>query len=60
MRFYGLSIKSISNKELTAHTIAEKMNIGIRSFYRKLEEIEGVTLTDLICDCRLAKRRIYY
>ena len=47
--------KNISNKELTAHTIAEKMNIGIRSFYRKLEEIEGVTLTDLICDCRLAK-----
>lgn len=47
--------KNIVNKELTAHTIAEKMNIGIRSFYRKLEEIEGVTLTDLISDCRLVK-----
>lgn len=47
--------KNISNKELTAHMIAEKMNIGIRSFYRKLEEIEGVTLTDLISDCRLVK-----
>lgn len=47
--------KNISNKELSAHTIAGKMNIGIRSFYRKLEEIEDVTLADLINDCRLVK-----
>lgn len=47
--------KNISNKELSAHTIAGKMNIGIRSFYRKLEEIEGVSLTELINACRLVK-----
>ncbi|MDD3039120.1 response regulator [Bacteroides sp.] len=47
--------KNISNKELSAHFIAEKMNIGVRSFYRKLEEIEGVTLAELINGCRLVK-----
>ena len=47
--------KNISNKELSAHLIAEKMNIGIRSFYRKLEEIEDVTLAELINGCRLVK-----
>ena len=47
--------KNIKDKDLSAHLIAEKMNIGLRSFYRKLEEADGINLTELINNCRLAK-----
>lgn len=47
--------KNIRDKELSAHLIAGKMNIGLRTFYRRLEEIEGTSLTDLINNCRLIK-----
>ena len=47
--------KNIKDKELSAQLIAEKMNIGLRSFYRKLEQIEDVNLTELINNCRLTK-----
>lgn len=47
--------KNLRNKDLSAHLIAEKMNIGLRSFYRKLEEIENTSLSELINNCRLLK-----
>lgn len=47
--------KNIRDKELSAHLIAEKMNIGLRSFYRKLGEVEGLNISELINDCRLVK-----
>lgn len=48
--------KNIRNKELSAHLIAEKMNLGLRSFYRKMKEVdENLTLAELINDCRLIK-----
>lgn len=47
--------KNIRDKELSAPLIAGKMNIGLRTFYRRLEEIEGTSLTDLINTCRLIK-----
>lgn len=47
--------KNIKNKDLSAHFIAQKMNIGLRSFYRKLEEVEGISLTELINNTRLIK-----
>lgn len=47
--------KNIRDKELSAHLIAEKMNMGLRTFYRRLEEIEDTSLTDLINNCRLIK-----
>lgn len=47
--------KNLRNKELSAQLIAEKMNIGLRTFYRKLEEIEDTSLTELINSCRLLK-----
>ena len=47
--------KNIRNKELSAHMIAEKMNMGIRTFYRKLEEVENISLSELINNSRLLK-----
>ena len=47
--------KNLRNKDLSAQLIAEKMNIGLRTFYRKLEEIEEITLAELINNCRLLK-----
>lgn len=47
--------KNLKNKELSAQLIAGKMNIGLRTFYRKLEEIEDTTLAELINNCRLLK-----
>lgn len=48
--------KNIRNKELSAHLIAEKMNLGLRSFYRKMKEMdEDLTLAELINNCRLIK-----
>lgn len=47
--------KNIRNKELSARLVAEKMNMGLRTFYRKLEEMEVGSLTELIADCRLLK-----
>lgn len=47
--------KNLKNKDLSAQLIAEKMNIGLRTFYRKLEEMEDTSLSDLINNCRLLK-----
>lgn len=47
--------RNLKNKDLSAHLIAEKMNIGLRTFYRKLEEIEDTSLAELINNCRLLK-----
>lgn len=47
--------RNIRNKELSAAFLAEKMHLGLRTFYRRLEEAEGVPLTELITNCRLVK-----
>lgn len=47
--------RNLKNKDLSAQLIAESMNIGLRTFYRKLEEIEDTSLTELINNCRLLK-----
>lgn len=36
-----------------AHLITEKMNMGLRTFYRKLKEKEDTSLAELINNCRL-------
>lgn len=47
--------KHIRNKELSASFIAEEMKMGLRTFYRRLEEAGADTLTEVINNCRLAK-----
>ena len=47
--------KNIKNKDLSAHLIAKEMNMGLRTFYRKLEEIDGPSFTELINNSRLVK-----
>lgn len=47
--------KNIRNKDLSAQLIAEKMNMGLRTFYRKLEEVENTSLSELINNSRLIK-----
>lgn len=47
--------RNLKNKDLSAQLIAGGMNIGLRTFYRKLEEIEDTSLTELINNCRLLK-----
>lgn len=47
--------KNLKNKDLSAQLIAGKMNIGLRTFYRKLEEIEDTSLAEMINSCRLLK-----
>lgn len=47
--------RNLKNKDLSAHLISEKMNMGLRTFYRKLEDIEETSLVELINTCRLLK-----
>ena len=47
--------RNIRNKDLSAPWIAEKMHLGLRTFYRRLEAAEGVALTELITNCRVVK-----
>lgn len=47
--------KNIRNKDLSAQLIAEKMNMGLRTFYRKLEDVENTSLSELINNSRLIK-----
>lgn len=47
--------RNLRNKELSAAFIAEKMHLGLRTFYRRLEETGGVPLAELITNCRLVK-----
>lgn len=44
---------NITNKELSPRFIADKLAISSRSLYRKMEEIEGGSPTDVIRECRL-------
>lgn len=47
--------KHIRNKQLSASFIAEEMKMGLRTFYRRLEEAGGDTLTEVINNCRVVK-----
>lgn len=45
--------KNLTNKDLTASFIAKQMNMSSRTLYRKLNEIENISLADMIRDCRV-------
>ncbi|WP_108823259.1 two-component regulator propeller domain-containing protein [Dysgonomonas sp. Marseille-P4361] len=45
--------KNLTNKDLTAAFIAKQMNMSSRTLYRKLNEIENISLADMIRDCRV-------
>ncbi|GAB1415475.1 response regulator [Paludibacter sp.] len=44
---------NLANKDLSAQFIADKLGIGYRSLYRKLEDMGEKNLVELIRDCRL-------
>jgi len=44
---------NITNKELSTPFVAKKLNISQRSLYRKMNEIDEVSVNDLIRDCRV-------
>ncbi len=45
--------KNIRNKDLSVNFIAMKMNMSTRNLYRKMEEINDVSIADMIRDSRL-------
>jgi AraC-like DNA-binding protein len=49
--------ENITEKELSGQLIADKLHIGMRSLYRKLEEIEVSSLSNLIKECRIQLAR---
>lgn len=50
---------NISNPDLSVQIIAEKLNISVRHLYRRIKEIEGDSLSDMIKKSRLHIARKY-
>ncbi|MDR2885606.1 MAG: helix-turn-helix domain-containing protein [Rikenellaceae bacterium] len=44
---------NLTNKDLSAKFIADKMNMGIRQLYRKLQGLEAESPLEMIHECRL-------
>ena len=45
--------ENIANEDLSTQFIADKLGMGSRTLYRKMEEIGEKSLTDMIKDCKL-------